>query len=141
MDHSTDEAAACDSSLVGQIVASSKVKEGQQIADVDFDLEDLMISVRDFLIAGDDTSSTTLRMALLSLANHPETQTRMQGEIDSVVGRDRLPSLNDESNLPFSQAVILETMRRYTLIPLSLPRTTTCDTQLGNLFLPANTTV
>ena len=136
-----DQASDDSVSLVEQIVDASKVKDGQQTAKATFDFEDLTIAVRDFLLAGDGTSSITLRIALMLLANHPETQARMQKEIDVVVGKDRLPSLNDEPNLPFTQAFILETMRRYTLVPLAVPHMTTCDTQLGNLFIPANTMV
>jgi cytochrome P450 len=105
------------------------------------DREELIFTIRDLFVAGGDTSSVNLQLALILLANNPEAQSRMQKELDSVVGPDRLPSLDDEPNLPFSQAVLLETMRRYTAISLSVPRETTTDVQLGKLFIPAGTMV
>ena len=42
---------------------------------------------------------------------HPAVQERAQKEIDSVVGRDRLPDLNDCESLPYLQCVVNEVMR------------------------------
>jgi cytochrome P450 len=111
------------------------------LADVEFDREDLIFLVRDFLAAGDDTSASTLLWAFTSLANNPDVQIRLQTEIDDVVGRDRQPLLEDESKMPYTQAVILETLRLHSPVPLSLLRATTCDTVLGDYFIPARTTV
>jgi hypothetical protein len=33
------------------------------------------------------------------LLNYPEVQTKMQQELDAVVGRDRLPTLDDRTRL------------------------------------------
>jgi cytochrome P450 len=111
------------------------------LADAEFDRKDLIVLLRDLLAAGDDTSSSTLLWAFVSLANNPDVQTRLQTEVDDVVGHDRQPLLDDESKMPYTQAVILETLRRHTPVPLSLFRATTCDTVLGDYFIPARTTV
>ena len=108
---------------------------------VNFDREELLYTLRDLLAGGSDTSVTTIRWFLITMANHPEAQTRMQGEVDAVVGRDRRPSLVDEKLMPYSQAVMLETMRRYTIGPLSGFHSATCDTAVGDLFVPAGVTV
>jgi cytochrome P450 len=111
------------------------------LADVEFDRQDLIFLVRDLLAAGEDTSASTLLWALSSLANNPDVQIRLQTEVDDVVGRDRQPLLEDESKMPYTQAVILETLRLHSTVPLSLLRATTCDTVLGDYFIPARTTV
>ena len=105
------------------------------------DRQELLYTIRDLLTGGSDTSLSTLRWFLIVMANHPGAQSRMQEEVDSVVSRDRLPSLADEKSMPFSQAVMLETMRRYTLGPLSVFHSTTCDTTVGDLFIPAGVMV
>ena len=51
-------------------------------------------------------TSFVLRMLL-----HPDIQRRAQLEIDTVVGTDRLPSWDDEPNLPYVSAVMKEVMR------------------------------
>lgn len=42
---------------------------------------------------------------------HPKAQQRAQQEIDRVVGRDRLPDLDDRDSLPYVQCVINEVLR------------------------------
>jgi len=41
---------------------------------------------------------------------YPEIQRKSQEELDRVVGRDRLPTIEDEKNLPYCQAVIKEVL-------------------------------
>ncbi|KAG7153756.1 Cytochrome P450 2L1-like 3 [Homarus americanus] len=53
----------------------------------------LLANLSDLFVAGSETTSSTLRWACLYLALHPEVQTKIQKEIDSVVPRDTLPSL------------------------------------------------
>ena len=48
----------------------------------------------------------------------PEVQDKAQAQINSVVGEDRLPSFDDRDSLPYIEAVINETMRWHSPIPL-----------------------
>jgi cytochrome P450 len=103
--------------------------------------DELLFTVRDFIVAGTDTSLHTQRWLMGELANHPHVQASLHEEIDRVVGRDRQPSLDDEASMPYTQAVILEIMRRRTLVPRALLHRTLCNTSIGDLFIPANTMV
>jgi hypothetical protein len=38
---------------------------------------------------------------LLAMVLHPEVLAKAQKEIDTVVGRDRLPTFSDRASLPF----------------------------------------
>lgn len=49
---------------------------------------------------------------VLAMLTFPEVQSRAQEEIDSVVGRDRLPEFSDIERLPYLSAVMKEVMRR-----------------------------
>lgn len=49
---------------------------------------------------------------------YPDVQRRAQQEIDSVIGRDRLPSLADRENLPYVEAVVNEVLRINPVAPL-----------------------
>ena len=42
---------------------------------------------------------------------HPDVQAKAQEEIDHVVGSQRLPDFGDRPNLPYVEAVYLETLR------------------------------
>ena len=105
------------------------------------DREQLEYIVRDLLLAGTETSTSTLLWASVLLAGRDgqSVQERMWKEIDSLVPRDRLPSLADRSRLPIVDATILEVMRIRTVIPLSLRHWTYRDTTVAGYFIPANT--
>ena len=57
--------------------------------------EQLVSAGVDFMFPASTTMSTTLNFALVYLLNYPEVQTKMQQELDNIVGRDRLPTLDD----------------------------------------------
>ena len=52
--------------------------------------------ILDFFDAGVETTSTLMSWLLLFLALHPETQLKLQAEIDEVIG-NRTPSLAERS--------------------------------------------
>lgn len=56
---------------------------------------------------------------MMAMALHPEFQKLAQDEIDRVVGKDRLPTMSDRSQLPYVDAIIKETMRWHPALPLS----------------------
>lgn len=55
------------------------------------------------------------------MALFPEVQKKAQAELDAVVGPNRLPDFNDIDNLPYLQAVIMETWRWMPVAPVGLP--------------------
>ncbi|GLC35258.1 hypothetical protein PLESTB_000583900 [Pleodorina starrii] len=64
-----------------------------------------------FILASYETSSTTTSLALLLLATHPEAQRALLAEVDATEGREIDMELLAE--LPYTEAVIKETMRLY----------------------------
>jgi cytochrome P450 len=64
------------------------------------------------LLAGHETTALVLSWTIYLLAQHPEVAHRMGAEIDQVLeGRD--PGPDDLAGLPFTRAVLQETMRLY----------------------------
>jgi cytochrome P450 len=51
----------------------------------------------DYLFPASTTVTSTLNFAMAFLINYPDVQTKMQEELDVVVGRDRLPTLDDRA--------------------------------------------
>ena len=49
---------------------------------------------------------------------HPEAQRKAQAEIDRVVGNDRFPTLDDQSDLPYLDALMQEVLRWNPVAPL-----------------------
>ncbi|XP_008107573.1 cytochrome P450 2J2 isoform X1 [Anolis carolinensis] len=104
-----------------------------------FHMENLLQSALDLFIAGTETTSTTLRWALLYMAIYPEIQERVQSEIDSVIGQSRPPAMTDRDNLPYTNAVIHEIQRISNILPLNVPRLTTNNTEIAGFHLPKGT--
>uniref|UniRef100_A0A8C9ZN86 Uncharacterized protein n=1 Tax=Sander lucioperca TaxID=283035 RepID=A0A8C9ZN86_SANLU len=98
--------------------------------------ENLVMCVMDLFVSGSETTSTTLRWAFLYMAKYPEIQAKVQAEIDRVIGQSRQPSMEDRANLPYTDAVLQEIQRFGNVIPLSLPRVTDRDIQLGGYTIP-----
>ncbi|XP_062436879.1 cytochrome P450 2J4-like [Rhea pennata] len=101
--------------------------------------ENLAACTLDLFFAGTETTSTTIRWALLYMALYPEIQARVQAEIDAVVGQARQVALGDRDSMPYTNAVIHEVQRKSNILPFSVPRMTTRDTTLGGFFLPKGT--
>ena len=56
-------------------------------------LESLKVTLFDLFLTGSDTTATTLTWAVLYMVRYPEVQTRVQQELDSVIGINRLTLL------------------------------------------------
>lgn len=63
-------------------------------------------------IAGHETTGNTLMWAYTALARHREAFDRLRDEVVRVVG-ERRPTLADYRNLPYTEAVVKETLRLY----------------------------
>lgn len=93
-----------------------------------------------FIIAGYETSSTTLQFLGYELAKRPEVQETMFNEIRTVVGDTEDPTYVHCQSLPYTEAVIYETLRYYPPLTI-LTRTSTNPTQLDGFNLPANQSI
>ena len=90
----------------------------------------------DLMIAGTDTSAQTVNWFLLLLANRPEIQAKVQEELDTVIGRDALPTVDDRTRLPYTFACLAESMRYRTIGPFGLPHKASEDTEIGGYRIP-----
>jgi cytochrome P450 len=69
-------------------------------------------------IAGSDTTVSAIMSFFLAMLIYPEVQQKAQAEIDRVVGRDRLPEMEDMIALPYVSAVVTETLRWLPVLPM-----------------------
>ncbi|XP_070696899.1 cytochrome P450 1B1 [Pempheris klunzingeri] len=98
-------------------------------------------TVGDIFGASQDTLSTALQWIILILVKYPEMQVRLQQEVDKVVDRSRLPSMEDQLQLPYVMAFIYEVMRYTSFVPLTIPHSTITDTSIMGYNIPKNTVV
>jgi cytochrome P450 len=112
---------------VGRLVAARRARGGA--AGPPGDLLDVLLWARDeegmpltdaeicdevatFLLAGHETSASTLAWSLALLSAYPAAGRRMEEELDAVLG-DRDPDARDVTALPWTRAVVAEALRLY----------------------------
>ncbi|XP_011917982.1 PREDICTED: cytochrome P450 2C9 [Cercocebus atys] len=120
------------------LIKMEKEKHNQQS---EFTIENLENTAVDLFTAGTETTSTTLRYALLLLLKHPEVTAKVQEEIERVIGRNRSPCMQDRSHMPYTDAVVHEVQRYIDLLPTNLPHAVTCDVKFRNYLIPKGTTI
>lgn len=91
----------------------------------------------DFVIAGSDTTATTLATAIYYLLRDESTMARLTSEIRSAFRKYADITYSSTASLPYLRAVILEALRLYPPVPMGLARLVPegGDTVDG-LFLP-----
>lgn len=106
-----------------------------------FSEKTLLYITADLFVAGTDTTSNTLRWSLLMMLHYPHIQEKVHKEIDRVIGRDRLPTIEDQSNMPYTNAVIHEVQRYGNILPMALLHMTYRDTNIQGFEIPKGTTI
>ncbi|KAF8752268.1 Cytochrome P450 [Rhizoctonia solani] len=69
-------------------------------------------------MGGTDTSASALVTFVLAMILFPDTQAKAQQEIDSITGKNRLPTLKDRSGLPYVERLTSEVLRWQPVSPL-----------------------
>ena len=72
---------------------------------------------------------------------HPDVMSRVQKEIDDIIGPSRMASIKDRDSMPYTQAVILEAQRVADIVPLGTPHRITQDIHIRGYTIPEGTVV
>lgn len=91
--------------------------------------------------AGSETTSAYLNSFILNMTQNPHVMKKAQDEIDRVVGPDRLPTWEDEPNLPYLRAIIKELLRMRPPNKFGMQHYTTEDDWYEGMFIPKDTVV
>ncbi|CAH2035574.1 unnamed protein product, partial [Iphiclides podalirius] len=75
------------------------------------------------------------------LTRNQEVQRKAQEEIDRVVGRNRMPTLDDRPNMPYNEAVVLESIRHFMGRTFGIPHRALRNTTLAGYKIPEDTMV
>lgn len=102
---------------------------------------DIRWTANSLYAASFDTTISAISHFFLAMIQHPEILRKAQKEIDSVVGNTRLPTFSDRANLPYMDALVCESLRVSSPVPLGLPRRITEDNVYKNMFIPKGTLV
>ena len=118
-----------DGDLLSMLLSARDEETGEAMTD-----EQLRVEVTTFLLAGQETTSLALTWTWYLLSQHPESQRRLEEEIDTVLD-GRAPEYGDLVNLPYTRMVIDEAMRLYPPA-WGFSRQALSDDELGGFHLP-----
>jgi cytochrome P450 len=92
------------------------------------------------IVATTDTSAVTNEWAMTEVIKHRVLR-RIQEELDSVVGPNRMVSESDLPHLNYLCCVVRETFRMHPAGPFLIPHETVCATTINDYYIPAKTRV
>ncbi|XP_022089645.1 cytochrome P450 2J3-like [Acanthaster planci] len=104
-------------------------------------VHNMCATASDLFMAGTETTSTSLRWGLLYMLAYPDVLAKVQRELDSVVGRDRLPTMSDKPRLPYTEATLMELQRIANILPLGIPHQASQDTTLQGYDIPKGSVI
>lgn len=90
--------------------------------------------------AGAETTTSSMIWWMLAMVASPETQRQAQAELDTVVGRSRIPSFADLPSLPYLRAMVKEVLRWNSSLPVGIPHLSLEDDWYEGMFIPKGTT-
>ncbi|GAM26743.1 hypothetical protein SAMD00019534_099180, partial [Acytostelium subglobosum LB1] len=99
----------------------------------------LIYSFQDLIIAGTDTTANTTSALIKAMVNRPEMQEKLYNELSSNIQNQ--PSIQDKSATPYTNAVIKETTRRFTVAPLGVPHAANEDCEFRGYHIKKGTQI
>jgi cytochrome P450 len=103
-------------------------------------LEDIPPLMSDLFAAAAATTSSALSWFLLYMVLHKKVQEKIQKELDIVVGKDRLPTLDDAKNMSYLQAALCEVLRIASVVSF-IGTNAIRDTTIAGYHIPKGTLV
>lgn len=86
------------------------------------------------IVAGHETTANTLTWAWYLLSQHPQVEAALHTELDAVLS-GRAPTFEDLPHLPFTEAVVKETLRLYPAAYIT-SREPQEDVRIGEYHIP-----
>uniref|UniRef100_A0AAT9UTW5 Cytochrome P450 3638E1 n=1 Tax=Maconellicoccus hirsutus TaxID=177089 RepID=A0AAT9UTW5_MACHI len=112
------------------------------IADAEFTEKHVSAEIANLIILGNDSTSTTINFVLLMMAMYPNIQERVYEEIKTVLGNsDREVETEDIRKFVYLERCIKETLRKFTVLPITFRRHNEDITLNDGRIIPANHTM
>ncbi|EPQ52488.1 cytochrome P450 [Gloeophyllum trabeum ATCC 11539] len=105
------------------------------------DLEMMRATAGTVYFGRTEAVSICLRTFILAMVTYPDVQAKAKRELDSVVGRDRLPGFEDMDALPYINAIVKEVMRWNPPAPMAIPHVTVKDDEFRGYHIPGGSVV
>ncbi|KAK1315599.1 Trans-cinnamate 4-monooxygenase [Acorus calamus] len=102
--------------------------------------ENVLYIVENINVAAIETTLWSMEWAIAELVNHPNVQSKVRQEISEVLQGNPITE-SDLNRLPYLQAVVKETLRLHTPIPLLVPHMNLEEAKLGGYTIPQGSKV
>jgi cytochrome P450 len=112
------------------VLLAARAPDGSPLTDAEIADE-----VATFMLAGHETTANTMSWSLALLSAYPSARQQLEAEVDSVLG-DREPDAGDADKLPWTRAVVAETMRLYPPA-WTIERNALADDEVCGVHIPA----
>jgi len=124
-------------------MASEQLQEAEKLSGAEHQREEKAIkeTMGSVFQAGSETAVSSMSSLFLALTLYPEVQKRAQAELDSVISRDRLPTFEDKTRLPYIEAMCKELLRWQMVTPLGVPHASVEDDVYRGFFIPKGSLV
>jgi cytochrome P450 len=103
------------------MLITAHLENGRRFSD-----EELVWEMSGIVFAGHETTALTMMWLFYTLSQEPEIEHRLRAEIDAVLN-DRRVTLSDLEHMPFTEQVILETLRLYPPVYVTLREADAAD--------------
>jgi cytochrome P450 len=120
--------------VLTRLIASTAKEPDKRVADRR--MRDELVTL---LLAGHETTASTVGWTLNLVSKHPEVRQRLHEEAVAVYG-DRRPAYEDLTRLRYTHMVLEEAMRLYPPVWI-LPRRALADDEVGGYHVPAGSEV
>nr|AGU36299.1 cytochrome P450 CYP18B3 [Spodoptera littoralis] len=95
--------------------------------------------MNDLFSAGMETSLTSLLWTCIMMMKHPEVAEKVRADLREVVAPGERVTMAHRLQLPYIEAVLIETMRMVSIVPLGTTHVNTAEWKIGNYTIPAGT--
>ena len=87
------------------------------------------------------TTISALTSIFLAFINNVSCTEKIYQEIVTVVGKSRLPNLNDKAKMPYTEAAIMECLRLANIVPIIMPHNCLEDCEFEGYQIPKDTRI
>ncbi|KAH6818093.1 cytochrome P450 [Perilla frutescens var. frutescens] len=101
-----------------------------------FTMTHVKAMLMDMVVGGTDTTSNTMEYALAEMMNKPQIMTRLQQELEAVVGKDNIVEESHISKLPYLHCVMKEVLRLHPALPLLVPHCPSATSTVSGYTIP-----
>lgn len=119
----------------------NEINKNKHNPDTTFTSFQLYALCTDLFSAGVETGSSSVAFSVLLSVLNPRVMYKVHKELDSVIGRSRLPCISDRTKLVYTEATLTEAFRFRGAAPLTVPHKALRDTMLQGHRIPAGATV